>query len=321
MHSAVELVVERIRLDIIGGAADMAKETVQALQKMICDYPDEEAGKFEEDYMEAVKAILRVTPSFAPPINALHRITAAYERALNEKLSFCEMKKCMIEAGDVLLSWMNASLDKIARIGAEKIKDGDVVFMYSMSSTVWRILKYAKKQGKNFELWGTESRPGNEGLWTINALREEGIPVSMSVDACIGTLVPKADVVFVGADAVSSSGSVFCKAGTYPTALVAKAHNVPFYIAADTLKFESATLLGFGFRSDPVPRDQVLSDEYPADVPVNGVLFDETPPELITALITEIGPIHPISASQIMLSMPRSAKINELIPDWANGRL
>ncbi len=321
MHDAIELVVERIRLDIIGGAADMAKETVQALQKMIGDYPDSQAQQFEKDYLDAVTAILRVTPSFAPPINALHRITSAYEAAIDAGCAFNETKQKMITAGDALLEWMNASLDKIARIGAEKIKDGDIVFMYSMSSTVWRILKYAKNQGKSFEVWGTESRPGNEGLWNIEALGKAGIPVSMSVDACIGTLVPKSDVVFVGADAVSASGSVFCKAGTYPTALIAKAHNVPFYIAADTLKFESATLLGFNFRSDPVPRDQVLNEEYPADVPVNGVLFDETPPELISALITELGPIHPISAGQIMLSMPRSRKINALIPDWAYGRL
>lgn len=321
MHEAVELVVERIRLDIIGGAADIAKETVQALQKMISDYPESRAEQFEKDYMEAVIAILRVTPSFAPPINALHRLTAAYEDSLEAGDPFIETKLKIIDSGNALLEWMNASLDKIARIGAEKIKDGDTVFMYSMSSTVWRILKYAKKQGKNFVLWCTESRPGNEGLWNIDELRKAGIPVSMSVDACIGTLVPKANIVFVGADAVSAYGSVFCKAGTYPTALIAKAHNIPFYIAADTLKFESATLLGFNFRSDPVPRDQVLNDEYPVDVPVNGVLFDETLPELVTALITELGPIHPISAGQIILSMPRSRKINELIADWAYGRL
>jgi translation initiation factor 2B subunit (eIF-2B alpha/beta/delta family) len=147
------------------------------------------------------------------------------------------------------------------------------------------------------------------------------VPVVASIDACIGELVPRADVVFVGADAVSSHGYVFCKVGTYPTALVAKRHNVPFYVAADTLKFDSSTLLGIPFRAEPLNRQEVLGDRYPLDVQVAGTLFDETPPDLITGIITEIGILPPTACATVMQQMKLSTRLSELIPSWAHGKL
>ena len=193
--------------------------------------------------------------------------------------------------------------------------------MYSMSSTVWRILRQAKSQGKSFSVIVTESRPANEGLWTVTEMNKIDVPISVGIDASIGELVPQSDVVFVGADAISSCGVSLCKTGTYPTALVARAHGVPFYIAADTLKFDTSTLLGLPFRSDPVPRNEVLSQDYPEHIPVVGRLFDETPPELVTALITELGLISPTACVSVMWQMRLSERLNALLPAWSRGEL
>jgi translation initiation factor 2B subunit (eIF-2B alpha/beta/delta family) len=190
-----------------------------------------------------------------------------------------------------------------------------------MSSTVWRILRQAKSQGKSFSVIVTESRPANEGLWTVTEMNKIDVPISVGIDASIGELVPQSDVVFVGADAISSYGVSLCKTGTYPTALVARAHGVPFYIAADTLKFDTSTLLGLPFRSDPVPRNEVLSQDYPEHIPVVGRLFDETPPELVTALITELGLISPTACVSVMWQMRLSERLNALLPAWSRGEL
>ena len=131
----------------------------------------------------------------------------------------------------------------------------------------------------------------------------------------------QSDIVFVGADAISSHGYAFCKTGTYPTALVARAHGVPFYIAADTLKFDSSTLLGLPFRSDPIHRHEVLSKDYPEEAKVAGHLFDETPPELVTAIITEMGLVHPTACVTAMWQMKQSERLNALLPAWAHGKL
>lgn len=320
-HSAIVTVVDRIRRDAIGGAADIAKEVVQALTAMTSDSAARDSNALVAEVEDAVTDIMRVTPSFAPPINALHRIVGRMEAAHGQGADVAALKAEIRHAADEFAAWAESALENVARYGAEKVRDGDTVFMYSMSSTVWRILRRAKQQGKSFSVIVTESRPGNEGLWTVREMEKHGIPVSVSIDACIGELVPVSDVVFVGADAISSTGEAFVKVGTYPTALVARANGVPFYVAADTLKFDPSTLLGLPFRGEHIPRDQVLGADYSADIPVVGDLFEAVPPDLITGVITEMGILSATAGLSVMWEMKQSAKVNALIPAWARGEL
>jgi len=162
---------------------------------------------------EAVLDLLRVMPSLAPPINALPSLRGDDGARPVEGASLAEMRKRLQQARDEFFDWAEGALGRVAQYGSEKVPDGGQVFMYSMSSTVWRILRAAKDQGKSFEVVVTESRPGNEGLWTVTEMAKYDIPVSVSIDACIGELIPKCDVVFVGADVLSSTGHALCKAG------------------------------------------------------------------------------------------------------------
>ncbi len=320
-HPAIKTVVQRIHADAIGGAADIAKEVVDALLQLNRDIAAADADTYKAQIMEAVVDILAVTPSFAPPINAMHRLLGRMEAADRAGAPLTDLKAEFQSAGEDFHAWAEAALDKVAQYGAEKIKDGDVVFMYSMSSTVWRIFKRAKANGRSFEVVVTESRPGNEGLWTVNEMAQHGIPVSVSIDANIGELVPCSDAVFVGADAISSAGFSFVKVGTYPTALVAQAHGVPFYVAADSLKFDSSTLLGLPFRGETIPRSDVLDDDFPAHIAVVGDLFESVPPQLVSALITELGLLSPTAVVSVMWELKLSDSLNALIPAWARGEL
>ena len=321
-HPAIETVVERIKTDVIGGAADTAKEVVTALVALVQDSQASDKEGFIGEVNAAVIDILRVMPSLAPPINAMHRIIGAMEEALLKKASVPEIKAAIKQSADDFFTSIEGALDRVAQYGAEKIRDGDTVFMYSMSSTVWRILRRAKAQGKSLSVVVTESRPANEGLWTVTEMEKDGIPVSVSIDACIGELIPQCDVVFVGADAISSHGTALCKVGTYPSALVAHAHGVPFYIAADTLKFDSSTLLGLPFRVDPIHWHEVLGDQQYSDlVKVSGYLFDETPANLVTAIITELGLLNPAACFSVMWQMKVSQQLSAMLPAWVKNEL
>jgi ribose 1,5-bisphosphate isomerase len=320
-HPAVDAVVERIRKDEIGGAADTAKEVIDALAKMVKDSKAKQTKSLVREVDDVVLDIMRVMPSLAPPINALHQFVGSMERVVAKGASLEEMKDGLQKTADDFFDWAENALDKVAQYGAEKVKDGDSVFMYSMSSTVWRIFRFAKELGKSFEVFVTESRPANEGLWTVNEMDKLNIPVSVSIDACIGELIPNCDTIFVGADVISSSGHALCKVGTYPAALVAKRHGVPFYIAADTLKFDTSTLIGLPYRNEPIHRHEVLDKNYPDRAKVIGHLFDETPPDLITAIITEIGILHPSAAFTILQNMQPSEKLSSMLPAWSRGEL
>ena len=129
-------------------------------------------------------------------------------------------------------------------------------------------------------------------------MHKSGIPVEVSIDACIAELAARSNVAFAGVDAVAADGSVFNKAGSYLTALVCRENGIPFYFATDTLKFDTATLLGLPFRNEAIPPHDVLGDKkYENGVAVTGNLFDTTPPRLITAIVTELGVIPPPPAS------------------------
>jgi ribose 1,5-bisphosphate isomerase len=320
-HPEIIKVVERVRTDVIGGAADTAKEILVALKALARDSQAANPEELMAEVEEAVVDILKVMPTLAPPINALHRVMGRMEADVDAGVAVSEVKKGFMEAVDEFLDWANRSLGKVAEYGAELIKDGDVVFTYSMSSTVWKIFRIAKSQGKSFEVIVTESRPANEGLWTVDEMLKLDVPISVSVDACIGELVPQSDIVFVGADAISSHGVSLCKVGSYPTALIAKAHGVPFFVAADTLKFDTTSLLGLSPKIDPIHRHEVIGEKYPQQVKVVGRIFDQTPAELVNAVITEIGLLHPTACVMVMWEMKLSERLKAMLPAWTKGTL
>ncbi|MGD8605134.1 MAG: translation initiation factor eIF-2B [Anaerolineales bacterium] len=322
-HKSIETVIDRIHRDLIGGAADIAKEVVVALAQMTQDSQADSAEKLLHELEPAVTGILKVMSSFAPPVNAMNRLLVVVEEGVEEQTPIDDLKVQVQDYKDEFLGFAEHALVRIAQIGAEIVEDGDTVFMYSMSSTVWRILEYARKQGKTFKVIVTESRPGNEGLWTVDKMKELEIPVAVSIDACVGEIVPEADVVFVGADAIASSGVTLCKVGTYPVALVAARHGVPFYVAADTLKFDATTLIGLPFVSEPVEhfRHQVFPDESYAETEIVGTMFDETPPALIAGIISEIGILPAQACATIMQEISLSQMMQDLLPKWARGEL
>ncbi|MEN6572359.1 MAG: hypothetical protein ABFD24_10990 [Anaerolineaceae bacterium] len=321
-HPAIEKVCDRILRDQIGGAADTAKEVMLALGQVADDSTAKDLPSFYEELDQAALAVMKVTPSFAPPINALHWVLGSIETDLDASATLETAKSNLRDTRLRFLETIETALSKISQIGAELIKDGDTVFMFSMSSSTWRVLRKAKEQGKNFTVLVTEARPANEGLWTADEMYKSGIPVEVSIDACLAELIARSNICFAGVDAVAADGSVFNKAGTYLAALASREFGVPFYFVTDTLKFDTATLMGLPFRSELIQYHEVFGEkEYEAGVKVTGKLFDVTPANLITAIITELGPIHPGACVNVMWNTKTSRRIIERIPAWAHGQL
>lgn len=321
-HPAIELVVNRIVKDLIGGAADSAREVMAAMAQVASDSQASSLEKLFNEIDGAAMALLKICPSFAPPINVLHMMMGTIEKDIENGASVSEAKKHLAETQATFNTLIENAFEKMANIGAELIKEGDNVFMFSMTSSVWKVLRKAKEQGKNFTVLVTEARPANEGLWTVDEMYKSGIPVTISIDACLAELMARSNIGFAGVDAIAADGSVFNKAGTYLSALAAREFGVPFYFVSDTLKFDTATLLGLPFRSEPVHYHEVLGDKkYDSGVSVVGNLFDTTPPHLITAIITELGPVPPSACINVMWNMKLSKRISELLPAWAHNTL
>jgi translation initiation factor 2B subunit (eIF-2B alpha/beta/delta family) len=321
-HPAIELVNERIVKDLIGGAADTAKEVMAAMAQVAEDSQATTLEALYRDLDAAALAVMKICPSFAPPINVLHMVMGTIEKDLEDNASVSEAKNHMKATKAEFDQFMESAFEKIADIGAELINEGDHVFMFSMSSSVWKVLRRAKSQGKRFTVLVTEARPANEGLWTVDEMHKSDIPVEVTIDACLAELIADCNIAFAGVDAIAADGSVFNKAGTYLAALAAREYNVPFYFISDTLKLDTTTLLGLPFRSEPIQYHEVLgSKTYEAGVRVVGKLFDTTPPQLITGIVTERGPLPAGACIQVMWNMKLSKRISELIPAWAHNQL
>ena len=191
--------------------------------------------------------------------------------------------------------------------GAKLFRDGDVVLTHCNAGslatvaygTALGVIRAARESGKRVSVIATETRPVMQGSrLTAFELQHDGIDVSLIPDTAVGHMMAKGAIrrVIVGADRVLRTGHVFNKIGTYQVAILARKHNVPFYVAAP--------LSTFDFESNP---EEVVIEERsveevikvgkkrvaPKRVRVFNPAFDMTPPDLITGIITERGVLTP----------------------------
>lgn len=242
---------------------------------------------------ETVHRLLEARPSMAALANRLHRAM----HASGAEWTPADVEAAAHEAiGDAL-----AADAETARRAAEQVA-GTRVLTLSRSGTVLEALRSADPAP---EVVVAESRPGREGEEVAEALAEAELDVSLIPDAAIGPALAQRsiDAVLVGADTVRPAGAVINKVGTRGTALAAQREDVPVYVAGavDKITVENSVLI------EGVSPTTVYDG--PAEVGVWAPLFDETPPDLVTSIITNRG-VHDPSAIGSLADELRSLR------DW-----
>ncbi len=137
----------------------------------------------------------------------------------------------------------------IAKFGSRLIPDDAedfVIQTHCHSSIVEAILIEAANQGKQFKVVSTETRPFYQGRMTANILTSNGIEVIQVVDSAMRWAAKNlgSDIIIIGADAVTSEGTVLNKIGSRLLALVAQEEHIPYFIATPLLKYNPSTLYG-----------------------------------------------------------------------------
>lgn len=192
--------------------------------------------------------------------------------------SYCEEFIQNLKTSDRLIS-KNAN---------EIFEDDSTVLTHSYSSTVLKTILYAKKIGKTFSVVCTESRPMMEGLKLAKILGKNGIKVKLIVDSAIFSLIKDANLILLGADAITTKGLVN-KIGTKGIAITAKHQNTPTFALCSTIKFipENYTLK-LNEQKNP---EEVLINKLTNVTPIN-YYFDITPLDYLTGVITDKGIIN-----------------------------
>lgn len=222
---------------------------------------------------------------------------------------------------DALLAEAHAIRDEdaatcraIGKAGQHLIRDGDAVLTHCNAGglataeygTALAIMYAAREQGRQFRVFADETRPLLQGArLTAWELAQAGIDVTVICDNMAGLLMKqgKVNMVVTGADRIARNGDTANKIGTYSVAVLAKAHGVPFYVAAPLSTFDLATADGTA-----IPIEERSADEIgkgfgrvtvPEGVACYNPAFDVTPADLIRGIITEKGIIQPVTASQV----------------------
>ena len=187
----------------------------------------------------------------------------------------------------------------LAALGAERFEPGDRVLTHCNTGalatggygTAGGVLRAAWERGRLAEVWVDETRPVLQGArLTAWELRRAGIPFRVIADSAAGGVMARGlvDRVVVGADRIAANGDVANKVGTYPLAVLAARHGVPFYVAAPVSTLDPATPGG-----DAIPIEERDPAEIGSGPEAFNPAFDVTPAELVTAVFTEAGVLAP----------------------------
>lgn len=166
--------------------------------------------------------------------------------------------------------------------------------------TATSVIYHALEAGDIEKVWVDETRPVEQGArLTAWELGKAGVPYTLICDSMAGSLMgqQQVDAVIVGADRICANGDIANKIGTYPLAVIASYHGVPFFVAAPQSTFDRSLATGDEIVIEQRDEQEVRCMPYghqwlpiaPTDCDVYNPAFDVTPNELIRAIITETG--------------------------------
>lgn len=202
----------------------------------------------------------------------------------------------------------------IGRFGAALIGPGQGVLTHCNAGglatadygTALAVIFAAHEQGKPLHVFADETRPLLQGArLTTWELQRRGVPVTLICDNMAAQVMKegKVQLVVVGADRIAANGDTANKIGTYGVALLARAHGIPFFVAAPSSTFDLSLADGSAIpieQRDPAEVTRGFGRQTaPEGVHVYNPAFDVTPADLIAAIITERGVIRPVDAPTI----------------------
>jgi len=245
--------------------------------------------------LKEAKEILLETRATEPAMrNGLNYLMNKIEKE-RKLLSITKLLELISYCKDEYKKMLQTAKMKIAEIGARRFPDvgtneNFIVMTHCHSSVVTAILIEAKNQGKEFKVINTETQPRLQGRKTAKELLDAGIEVIHVVDSAMRWAVNhfEVDLILIGADSITSEGTVLNKIGSRLLALVAHEEHVPFYVASPLLKYNPQT--SFGILEKIEMRDsQEIWENAPKGLTILNPAFETVSRRYIDGLLTEAG--------------------------------
>ncbi len=262
--------------------------------------------EFESEFKNAADVVVSTRPTAVNLSWAIGRLINKFNENKNESIP--EIKELLLKEALDILEEDQTLCAQIGEYGREIIKDGSTILTHCNTGalatggagTAISILYRAHIDGKRIKVFADETRPLLQGArLTAWELMQYGIDVTLICDSAAACVMKsrEVDCVITGADRIAANGDSANKIGTYGLSILAKEHNIPFYIAAPFSTFDSACKHGDSIEIET--RDDSEVAEFnekrcaPPGVKVYNPAFDVTPEKNITAFITDKGVIYP----------------------------
>ncbi|HKP73476.1 MAG TPA: S-methyl-5-thioribose-1-phosphate isomerase [Pyrinomonadaceae bacterium] len=309
MLRSCEEVADAIKQMVVRGAPAIGISAAMGLavglkQAVATSTPD---LQYDFDYM--CDLMSRTRPTAVNLFWAIERMRDAFRRAAAATDDVEVIKQRLIDEANSIFDDDIASNRALGRFGGELLADGATVLTHCNAGalatagdygTALGVIRGARDAGKRIAVIADETRPFLQGArLTAWELDRDEIPVTLITDNMAGHVMKqgKVDAVVVGADRVAANGDTANKIGTYMVAVLAREHNIPFYVAAPVSTVDLNIASGEHIpieerdtREVTHIREQRLA---PEGVSVQNPAFDVTPNKFIAAIITDKGVARP----------------------------
>ncbi|HVF86396.1 MAG TPA: S-methyl-5-thioribose-1-phosphate isomerase [Pyrinomonadaceae bacterium] len=309
MLRSYEEVAEAIKLMVVRGAPAIGVSAAMGLALGAKQSVSTSAADLEYDFNYMCDVMSRTRPTAVNLFWAIERMRDQFRRASADTSDAEEIKQRLVEEAKKIYSEDLEANRALGRFGGELLSDGATVLTHCNAGalatagdygTALGVIRGARDAGKHIAVFADETRPFLQGArLTAWELGKDEIPVTLITDNMAGHVMKqgKIDAVVVGADRIAANGDTANKIGTYMVAVLARRHDIPFYVAAPISTIDLALSTG-----EQIPIEERDTSEVthirgerlaPEGIAVHNPAFDVTPNDLIAAIITDKGVARP----------------------------
>ncbi len=302
-YTSYQEVAKAIREMVIRGAPAIGVSAAMGVAIGVQNSAAKSVQELRVEFPVILDALAKTRPTAVDLFWALDRMNRRFAELTSQSSDLAQIKRALVDEAKAVHLEKRATDEAIGRFGAEYMpQDGRVMTQCNAGAlatggigTALGVIQVAVEQGKKLHVMVPETRPYLQGArLTAWELHRSNIPLTLITDNMVGHFLKTGNIraIVTGADRIAANGDTANKIGTYQIAVLAREHNVPFYIAAPVSTFDLSTASG-----EQIPIEERSSAEVTEiqgiriapDVHAAHPAFDVTPNRFITAIFTEQG--------------------------------
>jgi methylthioribose-1-phosphate isomerase len=305
----IEVMHDAIKQLRVRGAPAIGIAAAFGVYLGVKNVPDQTSGEeFSATVRRNADYLATARPTAVNLFWALDRIKSKTVELVKKKIPAAEIKTILLQEANNILEEDRLMCRRIGEYGLTLLEGKKTILTHCNAGglataeygTALAPVYMAAEQGRLIHVYVDETRPLLQGArLTAFELRQAGIPVTLICDNMAATVMARGlvDAVFVGADRIAANGDTANKIGTYGVAVLAKAHMIPFYVAAPASTFDRSLASGKEIPIEERDGSEIThgfgKQTAPSGIKVFNPAFDVTPSHLISSFITDRGVITP----------------------------